>query len=864
MRKKLISLTLLLCMALALCVVFMPLREARADHTPISTVVASSNISSILVDGGLIQSPTFTTTQGAPAYVNGGSGFGYWSKKEGDTWVSKTGSFSPGTWRFSAQLRIDSSAYVLSNPSLTVDGSAWVVNLPTLTVYDNLCYVSIQSKEYTVPGSITSVAITITKPAPGDLPDYAPALPGAGGRYALRNVNDTYWKNGVKWFDYTDGTLYSPLTPDVSCFEGDRVYRVAVNLTPASGYTFTSSTSATVNGYTATAELGSNGILVVKYVFPRTPKETITSADVTVTEPREDYQPNFEAETSSTLYTVDAVKWYDLHRDKYMGNFGDYFYGHGEFRAEIRLAPASGYAFTGSTTGRINGMNAAATLQDDGKLLLQYTFTCPYPISDPQVYIDQPLPGKAPDYTPRFYSKAYGQGSNGFGQYQNGVAWQDVTTGYYMEVGTDVFEGGHDYRVYIYVKPSSTYIFPSYVKGRINDKDADTVLQNDGEVLLKYVFHCNIAVPPVSITVKAPAVGAHPDYDPVFPADAHCYASYSEGDWKNGVCWVDLTRKAEDGYGFMDPDSSVFEAGHQYKVRIDIWADTGYVITDGFSCTINGTAAIDEGYDEYARTFPTLAAGGWKKDSKGWWYQRADGTYPKNQWEKINGKWYHFDANGYMQTGWLKLDGKWYYFNPGDDGSMVTGWKKLSGKWYYFNTGNDGSMVTGWQTLNGKRYYFSSDGAMLTGWQKLSGKWYYFKPGDDGSMVTGWQTLGGKKYYFNSDGSMATGWQKLSGKWYYFATGDSGHMLTGWQKLNNKWYYFNTDGSMATGWQRINSKWYYFLPGDNGQMVTGWKQIDGDWYYFMPGNDGSMVANTTMTIDGKSYTFASNGVCTNP
>ena len=32
----------------------------------------------------------------------------------------------------------------------------------------------------------------------------------------------------------------------------------------------------------------------------------------------------------------------------------------------------------------------------------------------------------------------------------------------------------------------------------------------------------------------------------------------------------------------------------------------------------------------------------------------------------------------------------------------------------------------------------------------------------------------------------------------------------------------------------------------------------------MPGNDGSMVANTTMTIDGKSYTFASNGVCTNP
>ena len=42
-------------------------------------------------------------------------------------------------------------------------------------------------------------------------------------------------------------------------------------------------------------------------------------------------------------------------------------------------------------------------------------------------------------------------------------------------------------------------------------------------------------------------------------------------------------------------------------------------------------------------------------------------------------------------------------------------------------------------------------------------------------------------------------------------------------------------------------------------MVTGWKQIDGDWYYFMPGNDGSMVANTTMTIDGVSYTFNQDG-----
>ena len=45
-------------------------------------------------------------------------------------------------------------------------------------------------------------------------------------------------------------------------------------------------------------------------------------------------------------------------------------------------------------------------------------------------------------------------------------------------------------------------------------------------------------------------------------------------------------------------------------------------------------------------------------------------------------------------------------------------------------------------------------------------------------------------------------------------------------------------------------------------MPTGWRKLSGKWCHY--NSDGSMVANTTMTIDGVSYTFASNGVCTNP
>ena len=159
--------------------------------------------------------------------------------------------------------------------------------------------------------------------------------------------------------------------------------------------------------------------------------------------------------------------------------------------------------------------------------------------------------------------------------------------------------------------------------------------------------------------------------------------------------------------------------------------------------------------------------GTWKKDSKGWWYKRADGTYPKNKWEKIDGKWYHFDDKGYMQTGWFKEGGKWYYLKP--SGVMATGWTQVGSKWYYMD----------------------SKGAMQTGWQKIGGKWYYFD--SSGVMKTGWLQQGSTWYYLKSSGEMATGWQKISGKWYFFET--SGKMLANTsRKIGNKTYKFNASG----------------------------------------------------------------------
>ena len=46
-----------------------------------------------------------------------------------------------------------------------------------------------------------------------------------------------------------------------------------------------------------------------------------------------------------------------------------------------------------------------------------------------------------------------------------------------------------------------------------------------------------------------------------------------------------------------------------------------------------------------------LTTGQWKKDSTGLWYQNADGSYPRNQWQMINEQRNHLDSNDYIPTG---------------------------------------------------------------------------------------------------------------------------------------------------------------------------------------------------------------------
>lgn len=61
--------------------------------------------------------------------------------------------------------------------------------------------------------------------------------------------------------------------------------------------------------------------------------------------------------------------------------------------------------------------------------------------------------------------------------------------------------------------------------------------------------------------------------------------------------------------------------------------------------------------------------GSWIRNEKGWWYKRADASYPSDGWIKLEKTWYHFDKEGYMSVGWVHWKGDWYYLDT--DGKML-------------------------------------------------------------------------------------------------------------------------------------------------------------------------------------------------
>ena len=180
----------------------------------------------------------------------------------------------------------------------------------------------------------------------------------------------------------------------------------------------------------------------------------------------------------------------------------------------------------------------------------------------------------------------------------------------------------------------------------------------------------------------------------------------------------------------------------------DLTSDYTQPYNSNINVNIDVTDAVLKSMRSRKMDFKVL---GWQKDKTGWWYYKEDGSYPKNDWLKINNKWYYFDNNGKMVTGWNLINKKWYFFNT--SGSMVTGWNKINDIWYYFD--HNGAMHTSWLKLNNVWYFFKDSGEMVTGFENINDSTYCFD--ENGAMLTGKHIIEDNKYIFNDNGKLVSG-----------------------------------------------------------------------------------------------------------
>ncbi|MBQ3665993.1 MAG: Ig-like domain-containing protein [Lachnospiraceae bacterium] len=250
---------------------------------------------------------------------------------------------------------------------------------------------------------------------------------------------------------------------------------------------------------------------------------------------------------------------------------------------------------------------------------------------------------------------------------------------------------------------------------------------------------------------------------------------------------------------------------------------------------------------------------GWQHDSKGYWYQNADGTYVKNAWKKISNQWYRFGSDGYMVTGWYK-EGSTYYYLKSNGVLASDEWVEndkyyidSNGKWVQGKT----KYTEGWQQDSKGWWYQNADGTYVKSvWKKISNNWYRF--GTDGYMVTGWYKEGSTYYYLKSNGVLASDeWVEnnkyyidANGKWVQSATKETGT----WKQSSKGWWYQNSDGTYPKNeWKQISGNWYRF--DANGYMVTGWYK-EGNYYYYLKSN--GVMAKSEWVANGQYY-IDSNG-----
>jgi GH24 family phage-related lysozyme (muramidase) len=132
----------------------------------------------------------------------------------------------------------------------------------------------------------------------------------------------------------------------------------------------------------------------------------------------------------------------------------------------------------------------------------------------------------------------------------------------------------------------------------------------------------------------------------------------------------------------------------------------------------------------------------------------------------------------------------------------LDGWSLIGEKWYYFENGSMQSSK--WVNTDGKDYYLMADGSMATN--------QFIKASDYATTY--------KMYWVGSDGAWdgkTYRWMKNDVGWWIASVGGSWYPKNEWYTVEDKTYYFNSSGYMVTGTKTIDGRIYSFA--SDGHLV---------------------------------------------
>ncbi len=746
---------------------------------------------------------------------------------------------------------------------------------------------------------ITGVAITgIDAPAAGAKPDYTASGSGTG-YYLESDYTSNMWRNGVEWYDVTTSSW---LTPGTDTFIAGHQYRVGVSVKAKSGYVFNkTSSTCTINGKTAEVyAVWNSGNAGFSYTFPALPTVVSSVAITGVTEPVAGAKPVFSASADGTGYKQqnynsasyhNGVLWRDTSNDNKVLATDDTFIAGHKYEVIVCVEPKSGYAFSDSTTGTINGKSAGKNIYTDGTATFKYTFPA-VSAADTLITgvaitgIDAPAAGAKPDYTASgsgagyYVETDYTTGT----EWRNGVEWYDVTASKWLAADTDTFTAGHQYRVVVSVMAKSGYTFSkSSSTGTINGKTAEVyeVWKSDNAGF-SYTFPAVQAdarkiIPAVDITIKKPLPDQTPSYSATVTGEGVALNDYTFIDdvtkWEHGVNWYDRTSNSSLGRMGLD---ATFVQLNDYTVNVMVKAAAGYHFTSDTKVTVNGEEGkisisgdnatcsydfymcIPEGLQLIVTVTEPVAG---QKPSYEYTLGGVGGYINDvNEGAYVHGVlWHDMAENRDMSPDdvfvagrkyWVQLsvgiyDG--YYFD------RMHGWVKINDQ---YSSPRDGCIAV--FECKAAEHLFPAD---FGGFAEYEGGLFVIDHGDIATDANGLvqDPHHPETWYYCANGQAQltyTGAAQYGGQWFYLKNGVLDTSYNGLVSYDGQ-NFIVALGRLLTEYSGLiqdpnTGVWYFVAAGRMLQEYTGLQQYNGAWFYVV---NGRLASEYSGSVQYNGSTF---------